>query len=487
MSRIPRDFYKLFASKYTDYYMLFLAAIHEEMSLSYSVLGLTERECRAVMNEKIASATLLWDEENYDEEGIFLTRSNMAAVCLKHFEEWGWLRRDYDETLNSYVVTFPEYSQLYVELFRRLFDENESEERESVMTIYSHLYTYSSDKEKNNEILNSALRVSKKLVQMLVNMQDGMRGYFDELSRQKEFRGIQEVLVREINNSDSKKYAILTTTDSFYRYKEAVKELLDQNLRENDMRRQRMEAALQDELQGRQDERAQQEKRADRSHAAEAQGTGADRNISRMRRSIELCIQAADTMLRIERQFDAIEKRYNKLIEQKTVFASRAAARIRYILREGAQEDQTIVFVDLLNRSGRKEELLQALSERIRISRPYSVMTENSLYRRRPADREEFEPQAVAEEGREREGLDSFVLKPLYTQKELEAFRRRNLTDGVFRTTKDTVRSVEDLEKLFFIWQEATETAQTDKEIILGGEQENGQGLRFTDLKIREE
>ena len=64
-----------------------------------------------------------------------------------------------------------------------------------------------------------------------------MRGYFDELSRQKDFRGIQDVLVKEINNSDSRKYAILTTTDSFYRYKEAVKELLDRNLQENDMSR----------------------------------------------------------------------------------------------------------------------------------------------------------------------------------------------------------------------------------------------------------
>ena len=63
-----------------------------------------------------------------------------------------------------------------------------------------------------------------------------MRGYFDELSRQKSFLGIQEVLVKEINNSDSKKYAILTTTDSFYRYKEAVKELIDQNLVENEDR-----------------------------------------------------------------------------------------------------------------------------------------------------------------------------------------------------------------------------------------------------------
>ena len=61
-----------------------------------------------------------------------------------------------------------------------------------------------------------------------------MRSYFDELSSQKHFIGIQQVLVEEINNSDSKKYAILTTTDSFYRYKEAVKELISEILNEND-------------------------------------------------------------------------------------------------------------------------------------------------------------------------------------------------------------------------------------------------------------
>ena len=44
-----------------------------------------------------------------------------------------------------------------MELFRSLLDEQESEERESVMTIYSHLYTYSSDKEKNNEILKNQI------------------------------------------------------------------------------------------------------------------------------------------------------------------------------------------------------------------------------------------------------------------------------------------------------------------------------------------
>ena len=241
IDKIPAEFYKLFASKYRPYYQKFLLAIYEETSRSYSLLGLTEEECKAVMNENIADLTLEWSNEQVDEEGEFLTRANMASICLKNLENWGWLRRDYDETLNQYVVSFPEYSQMYVELFQKLFSEEGSKERESVLAVYSHLYTYSSDTEKNNEILKSALHTSQSLVQMLANMQEGMRGYFDELSRQKSFLGIQEVLVKEINNSDSKKYAILTTTDSFYRYKEAVKELIDKNLSENEIRRQEFE------------------------------------------------------------------------------------------------------------------------------------------------------------------------------------------------------------------------------------------------------
>ena len=142
MNKIPREFYKLFASKYMDYYQQFLTAIYEESGRSFSLLGLTEGECRAVMNERIAETTLDWSEEQFDEEGELLTRSNMASICLKHLEDWGWLKRDYDEALNSYVVSFPEYSQQFVELFQRLYSDNRDKERESVLAVYSYLHTY---------------------------------------------------------------------------------------------------------------------------------------------------------------------------------------------------------------------------------------------------------------------------------------------------------------------------------------------------------
>lgn len=473
INKIPKEFYKLFASKYREYYQRFLISIYEESGRSYSLLGLTERECCAIMNEWIAAETLDWSEEQFDEEGELLTRSNMAFVCLRHLEEWGWLRKDYDESLNSYVVSFPEYSQLFVELFQRLYSEDSTKERESVLAVYSYLYTYSADKEKNNEILKSALQTSQSLLRMLSNMQEGMRGYFDELSRQRSFLGIQEVLVNEINNSDSKKYAILTTTDSFYRYKEAVKELIDQNLSENEARRQQFL-----------DQQVQLKTQMESEESVPVEYTPKYR---RLERAVSLCEEAMDIIYRIEREFDAIERRYNKLIEQKTVFASRAAARIRYILMEGAaEEDQTVTLVNLLNRSNCQEEILTKLADRMHLTERFHVITERSLFRKRDSERGSFEPQAVVREEDQREDLDSFVLKPLYTGKEIAEFRRKNIKDGRFTVTRDTVQSIEDLEKLFFVWQDATEIAENDQEISIGEELENEEGFRFSELTIKE-
>ena len=473
INKIPKEFYKLFASKYREYYQRFLISIYEESGRSYSLLGLTERECCAIMNEWIAAETLDWSEEQFDEEGELLTRSNMAFVCLRHLEEWGWLRKDYDESLNSYVVSFPEYSQLFVELFQRLYSEDSTKERESVLAVYSYLYTYSADKEKNNEILKSALQTSQSLFRMLSNMQEGMRGYFDELSRQRSFLGIQEVLVNEINNSDSKKYAILTTTDSFYRYKEAVKELIDQNLSENEARRQQFL-----------DQQVQLKLQMESEESVPIEYTPKYR---RLERAVSLCEEAMDIIYRIEREFDAIERRYNKLIEQKTVFASRAAARIRYILMEGAaEEDQTVTLVNLLNRSSCQEEILTKLADRMHLTERFHVITERSLFRKRDSERGSFEPQAVVREEDQREDLDSFVLKPLYTGKEIAEFRRKNIKDGRFTVTRDTVQSIEDLEKLFFVWQDATEIAENDQGISIGEELENEEGFRFSELTIKE-
>ena len=51
--------------------------------------------------------------------------------------------------------------------------------------------------------------------------------------------------------------------------------------------------------------------------------------------------------------------------------------------------------------------------------------------------------------------------------------------------TGDTVRTVEDLEKLLFVWQEATEIAEETEEIVLGEEFTTEDGLQYSGFTIR--
>lgn len=208
--------------------------------------------------------------------------------------------------------------------------------------------------------------------------------------------------------------------------------------------------------------------------------------LRRLERAVKSCDEAMNIICRIEREFDAVERRYNKLIEQKTLFASRAAARIRYILMEGAmEEDPAAALAKILSRSKDSQEILQKLSGRMHLTEPFRVITGQSLSRRRNMEKAEFIPQAVSQ-SKEHGELDEFVLKPLYTRQEIAEFYRKHEKDGTFTVTGDTVRSMEDLEKLFFVWQDAVEIAEDTRKITIGPELEGRDGCRFSALTIKE-
>ena len=453
--------------------MQLLTALYEADQEAYALTQLTDSECRSILAETIARVNLVWweDETEKTEDEGFPGLSPSAV--LDRFVKWGWLSKDFDEKLNCYIIGFPEYSRLYVELFDRLEKEDDSMERESILSVYSALYTYDSDPEKNNSILKSALRTSKSLGQMLSNMQDSMRLWFDELSKRKDFIGIQEVLVNEINNRESVKYAILTTTDSFYRYKEAVKELIAKILEENENRREGLTVQKRMLMTARGSDSSAPEpsESAGGGYAASMQAKALASGASapallRLERGIQFCEEAAQLVLLVEREFDLIEKKYNRLIELKTVFARRALARIHYLLQEGAGvEDSTLELIGLLNHSDKKEALLEELRDSMYVTAPFSIVGDASLYNRRPRLENQFVPLALQEEASSE--IADFVPKPLYTGRQLEEFRRRHTKNGVFQVLEDTVQSAEDLEKLLFIWQEATQSRQEEDRILL--------------------
>ena len=284
-----------------------------------------------------------------------------------------------------------------------------------------------------------------------------MRGYFDELSRKKRFRGIQEVLVKEINNTDSRSMRSWTTTDSFYRYKEAVKELIDRNLRENELRRQELE----------------------QRRGEEPEGTPA---AARAERAVELCTEAMDLLYQIEREFDVLERRYNQLIEQKTVFAGRAGGAYPLPSAGGGAGGRPDGPAGQPSGPWETERRTAggtggAYEGHVVLPGDYG---EELLQPERQGERGVFAGAVAEAPQAEKEELGEFVLRPLYTERNFGIFWNRSQKDGVFRAGKDTVRSMEDLEKLFFIWQEMTEQSEGRQKIEIGEEVETEEGFRFS-------
>ena len=458
--RIPQDFYKLFRTKNRDAYIQCVTALYEENNEMSSAFGLTKEECCALIEDTIRTQALAWEAE--DSEEIEEAEEISSRFVYNRLLRWGWIRSEYDERLNTDVISFPEYSQLFAEVFKKLQRDDDSRERESMLSVYSALFTYAKDMEQNNDILRSALQTSRALSQLLSNMQDGMRAYFDELSGQKNFIGIQQVLVEELNNSDSKKYAILTTTDSFYRYKEAVKELVSQILQENELKKDEIIDHLEQLTAGSPEER-------------------------RARRSLEKYEEASQLVYKVEREFDQIERKYNILIEQKTVFAKRALARIHYILQEGTGEaDGLITLINLIDRSEKGEAILSNMTQRIHMSTSYRNLTDASLSSRRDRGETEYVPLTVEEKTDVQMDMTDYVPQPLYTKKELRQFREKHTVNGTFVTTEDTVQTMEDLEKLMFLWQEETGEHSEENTVSLGEEITDDAGFTYSRLAIHE-
>lgn len=459
--KIPEGFYKLFASKYRDAYMLFLLSIYEETTRLFSALSLTETEARQVIGECMEREGLTAAEDEEMEEGESFIYSPGPARFLSNLTQWGWLKRDFDERSNDYFYSFPSYANAYMEVFKKLWSEEEDLSHESIRRVYSSLHTYLTDNDRDVEILSDALRASRRLLQLLSNMQDGMRSYFDQLSGQREVRGIQEVLVEEINNSDSRKYAMLTSTDSFYRYKEAVKELVQDILEEHERFRTRMGERLSGLEEG----------------SAEA---------GRCRRRIQRSLDGDGLVYQIEREFDLIEVKYNRLIEQKSLFASRASARIRYLLREGGEEDCLLSLIGLLREGGRRQELLSAVWESLGLTAQNRIVGDKSFYMKRE-ERRAFEPQEAESQETEERGLGDFVLRPEYTQREIDAFVRKNTRDGVFSVTEETVGDVSDLEKLLFVWRDGAVGEGGMRITWAGGEPVRKQGMKYTKFTMEKD
>ena len=118
------------------------------------------------------------------------------------------------------------------------------------------------------------------------------------------------------------------------------------------------------------------------------------------------------------------------------------------------------------------------------VTSPYRVITEKSFYTPRDMEREAFSRYPYL--------LERYIparWKILFCsrciQKKRSGLSEKNMKRmESFLLQKIVIHSVEDLEKLFFIWQEATERQDDAQRIAIGDEIRGKGGLTFSGLTI---
>lgn len=118
------------------------------------------------------------------------------------------------------------------------------------------------------------------------------------------------------------------------------------------------------------------------------------------------------------------------------------------------------------------------MRDRIRVGTQFKNITDRSFYNRKNAEDAGFHPIAMEKHNEETQMTD-FVPKPLYTKKQLQEFRQKNIVDGRFVTDEQTIQSVEDLEKLLFLWQEETDDTKQEETVHIDGELKENMDLFF--------
>ena len=125
--KIPKDFYKLFRNP--EHGLLYAAFDRPVPHKPGSVCPFAADGCRMQKHsggdDSKGESGLVEDETERADESGFLGLTPSAV--LDRLVKWGWLSSDFDERLNCYIISFPEYSRMYVELFERLGQEDESQ------------------------------------------------------------------------------------------------------------------------------------------------------------------------------------------------------------------------------------------------------------------------------------------------------------------------------------------------------------------------
>ena len=415
--KIPESFWGLFKSQNRYIYIESLILINDEYL--YNDYFITRETCIQMLADHFANRLIDVSVDEIEDE--YDSLEPIATRILSRLIRFGWLKKVEDYSNFKSNILIPDYSSMFIDVFKRLDDPDANETDLYIQNVYTNIYSFYHDKKAGIELLKTAMVNTSKLNRALQDLLHNMDRFFGSLLEQKNYEDLlQEHLTGYVDAIVNKKYGLLKTNDNFYIYKNDIKKLL-RLIMEDTNRIEQLKLKMASE--GKYD-------------------SDADAKIYEIIEGVERGIA------NMERRIAHIDTEHSKYVRA-------TVSRLTYLMNK--EEDRKGDVVRLLNIiSKRQEDELFKMAGRCIKIHDNTILSKDSLYQKR-GKRKTFEDTIEKEEQVEDDLTKDEILlmnrsKSRYSKQEIEQFIITRMQDQIYITDTETVATDKDFELLILAY-----------------------------------
>lgn len=418
--KIQKQFWSLFQSGNRYIYMETLMLIYDEYL--YNDFFLTKESCIQLISEHFQNriVDITADDEEEEIDGF----EPMATKILNRLIKFTWLKKVEDYSSFKTNIILPDYSSLFIEVFKRLINPDASDTDLYIQNVYTNIYSFYHDSKAGLELLRSAMVNTTRLNRSLQDMLHNMDRFFSTLLEKENYEALlAEHLTVYVETIVNKKYSLLKTSDNFYIYKNDIKKLL-RLIQEDEGRIKVLMQKM--SLEGKHEEEAERE--------------------------------LSELIYGLEHGIINMEKRISHIDTEHSKYVRATVSRLEYLLNN--EDNLKGNIIQLLNLIGREVQagehhIINQAAASMQIN-DLTVITPESVYKRRGKNKVFEETVEVMEEIEEELSKNEILIvnrsKNRYSKEQIEDFVLERMEKGIFSTKENPVRSQEEFELLILAY-----------------------------------
>ncbi len=443
LKKIPQEFWNLFRSTNRYIYIESLIVIYEEYL--YNDYFLTRETGIRLLSEYFEDRIIdvSGDEEEFDAD----LNEPASMKIINKLTSFGWIRKVEDYVNFKTNIVIPDYASTMIEAFIAMDHPDSQETDIQIQNIFSNLYSFYYDKKLGIEMLISARLNATKLNRSLQNMLHNMDRFFESLLKKTTYEEVlSEHLDVFVETEINRKYALLKTSDNFYKYKNDIKDLLH--------------LLQQDE---------------ERIYLLKRKAT-----LEKPDKALEeVDMEYHDLIYEIDRSISNIENRIANIDAEHSKYIRATVSRMEYLLsRDQNLKGNLVTLLNLLSEQG-GEGITKKISGKIRLNDLW-VNSEEAFYKKRlkksPLEEEKEPEEPLEEELSKEEILRANKSKARFNKAQIEGFVISKMKDGIYRVSDYPVNSKNEFELLILAFdysyrvKSPFEVIREDDEMIVNGD-----------------